>query len=140
MRAQISQETNDRFSEQLATFQDDQSLNDLFAEVCQARTKSGKRIRGLDMIGKDRACDLAVNVVLPFYHALNGVYPGSVPSGDPLGFYRSFGKLQDNELIREMTVQLFDPAWPSGSPAKTVNSARRQQGLLRLHAVLTGAS
>ena len=92
------------------------------------------------LIGKDRACDLAINVVLPFYHALNGIYPGNVPSGDPLGFYRSLGKLQDNELIREMTVQLFDPTWPGGASAKTVNSARRQQGLLRLHAVLTGAS
>jgi len=61
LRAQVSQEINDRFSEQLATFQDDQSLKDLFAEVCQARTKSGKRIRGLDMIGKDRALLLAIS-------------------------------------------------------------------------------
>ena len=92
------------------------------------------------LIGKGRACDLAVNVVLPFFHALNLLYPGKAPSGDPLGFYRSFSKLQDNELIREMTEQLFDPAWAGGAPTKIVNSARRQQGLLRLHAVLTGAS
>jgi len=92
------------------------------------------------LIGKDRASDLAVNVVLPFFHALDGLYPGRVPCGDPLGFYRSFGKLQGNELIREMTQQLFDPSWDVNGSSKIINSARRQQGLLRLHAVLIGAS
>ena len=90
------------------------------------------------LIGKARAGDLAVNVVLPFFHALNG--QAGTPSADPLTLYRSFGKLQDNELIREMTDQLLDPAWAGGVPSKLVNSARRQQGLLRLQAVLTGAS
>jgi hypothetical protein len=61
LRAQISQEINNRFLEQLATFQDDQSFNDLFAGVCKARTKSGKRIRGLDITGKDRALLLAIS-------------------------------------------------------------------------------
>ena len=93
---------------------------------------------------------MAVNVVLPFFHALsglfNGLYPENAPSAGPVALYRGFGKLQDNELIREMTGQLLDPAWTGGvprtgeKPSKIVNSARRQQGLLKLHAVLTGAS
>ncbi len=60
LRAQISQEINDRFVKQLATYQDDQPINDLFAGMCKARTKSGKRIRGLDITGKDRALLLAI--------------------------------------------------------------------------------
>ncbi len=91
------------------------------------------------LIGKDRAGDLAVNVVLPFFHALERVHPGGVPSGDPLAFYRRFAKLQDNELIREMKEQLFDPSWGESFSSQIVSSARRQQGLLRLQAVLTGA-
>ena len=109
-------------------------------KLLAAPTVSGQVGGQPALIGKDRAGDLAVNVVLPFFHAFNGLYPGRVPCGDPLGFYRSFGKLQDNELIREMSAQLFDPAWPGGGPLKIVNTACRQQGLLRLHAVLTGAS
>lgn len=92
------------------------------------------------LIGKDRAGDLAVNVVLPFFHALERVHPGGVPSGDPLGFYRRFAKLQDNELIREMKAQLFHPSWGESLSTQIANSARRQQGLLRLQAVLTGAA
>lgn len=109
-------------------------------KVIAALTVSGEAKGRPALVGKDRACDLAVNVVLPFLHALDGLHPGSVPSGDPLGLYRRFGKLQDNGLVREMTAQLFDPAWPSEATAKIVNSARRQQGLLRLHGVLKGPS
>ena len=108
-------------------------------ELLTALTAPGEVGGQPALIGKDRAGDLAVNVVLPFFHALKGL-PGNAPSGDPLAFYRSFGKLQDNELLREMTGQLLDPAWTGGVPSMLVNSARRQQGLLRLHAVLTGAS
>ena len=61
LRAQISQDINNRFSEQLAPFRDDQSLHDLLADVCKARTKSGKRIRGLEITGKDRALLLAIS-------------------------------------------------------------------------------
>ncbi len=75
-------------------------------------------------VGKDRARDLAVNVALPFLHAL---------SGDQLDLYRRFGKLQENELTREMARLLLDPAW-----GRLVTSARRQQGLIHLHRVLTG--
>ena len=92
------------------------------------------------LIGKDRASDLAVNVVLPFFHALDGLHPGRGPCGDPLGFYRDFGNLQGNDLIREMSQQLFDPYWDVNGSSKIINSPRRQQGILRLHAVLTGAS
>jgi hypothetical protein len=91
-------------------------------------------------IGRGRARDLAVNVVLPFFHGLGsrrGLAGG--PAGGPsrqdcLALYQRFGKLQENELTREMAGRLMDPAW-SG----VLTTARRQQGLLRLHSLLSGA-
>ena len=84
-------------------------------------------------VGQARARDLAVNVVLPFLHALGG-RPEGRPSGrDCLAIYQRFGNLQENELTREMADQLVDPAW-SG----VVTTARRQQGLLHLHSLLGG--
>ena len=83
---------------------------------------------GAAPIGNGRARDLAVNAVLPLLHGLAG--------GDDsphLETYRRFPRLQGNEVVREMTEQLLLEEW---RPA--VNSARRQQGLLRLAALLRG--
>ena len=79
-------------------------------------------------VGEGRARDLAVNVALPFFHALSG---GGADGY--LDLYRRFGKSQDNELTREMTRLLLDPAWGT-----LITSARRQQGLIHLHRVLAG--
>ncbi len=79
-------------------------------------------------IGRARARDLAVNVAVPFLHAL----PGG-GADEYLDLYRRFGKLQENELTREMARLLLDPSW-----GVLVTSARRQQGLIHLHRVLTG--
>ena len=90
---------------------------------------------GTALVGRDRARDLAVNVVLPFFHALSASM-GDRDSGTAcLGAYQRFGKLQDNELTREMADELMEPAWH-----KVPNTARRQQGLLHLHHLLTGGS
>ena len=81
-------------------------------------------------VGWGRAADLAVNVVLPFLHAVSG---GSTSTYVDL--YQSFGKLQENEITREMARLLLDPSW-----GPLVDSARRQQGLIHLHRVLAGES
>ena len=96
-------------------------------------------------VGAARARDLAVNVVLPFFHALACRAPAvageadasalAAAAGDALKLYRDFGKLQDNELTREMADRLLEPTWK-----KAVNSARRQQGLIHLHRQLTGVA
>ena len=85
-------------------------------------------------IGAGRARDLAVNVVLPFLHALEGRWGGPASGREHLALYRRLGKLQENELTREMVEHLVDPAWPG-----VVATARRQQGLLHLHSLLSGA-
>ncbi len=95
------------------------------------------------MVGQGRARDLAVNVVLPFLHALSeslqeprpGSRSGAQPDRPYLALYRKFGKLQENEVTREVAEQLLPGGW-----RETVNSARRQQGLLHLHHLVFDAS
>jgi len=84
-------------------------------------------------VGLSRARDLAVNVVLPFLHAMAEIRQDSQEAEAHLETYGRFGKLQDNELTREMSEQLFDPGW-----GEVVNNARRQQGLLHLKYLLSG--
>jgi len=89
-------------------------------------------------IGTARARDLAVNVVLPFLYGLHrlggAAVEGQAYGQDYLELYRRFGKLQDNDLTREMAVQLVGPGW-----AGLLKTARRQQGLLHLQRLLAGA-
>ena len=79
-------------------------------------------------VGAGRARDLAVNAALPLLHSLHGS-----PESPYLALYRRFPKLQGNEVVREMAEQLLPEGW-----RPEVNSARRQQGLLHLAALLRG--
>jgi hypothetical protein len=54
LRAQVSQEVNNRFMNQLATCSDQSPVQELIDSVCGARTRQGRRIRALDLTGKDR--------------------------------------------------------------------------------------
>ena len=79
-------------------------------------------------IGAGRARDLAVNAVLPLLHSMD-----AGAESPYLALYQRFPKLQGNEVVREMAEQLLPEAWRT-----EVNSARRQQGLLHLAALLRG--
>ncbi len=79
-------------------------------------------------IGAARARDLAINAALPLLHRLNGDEESPY-----FALYRRFPKLQGNEVVREMAEQLLPEEWRS-----EVKSARRQQGLLHLSALLRG--
>ena len=85
---------------------------------------------GSASIGMGRARDLAVNVVLPLLHSQAGG-----ESSPHLDTYRRFPKLQGKGVTGEMAEQLFPEEW-----RLVANSARRQQGLLHLAALLRGAS
>ncbi len=82
-------------------------------------------------VGASRARDIAVNVVLPCFQAL----APSDAAAPALRLYHRFGKLQDNELTREMAALLLapEPGW-----ARVVTTARRQQGLIHLRRQLAG--
>lgn len=83
---------------------------------------------GAAPIGTGRARDLAVNAALPMLHSLAGG-----EESPHLDAYRQFPKLQGNEVVREMAEQLFPREWKP-----VADSARRQQGLLHLAALLRG--
>ena len=100
-------------------------------KLTKALTVESQERFGGAYIGRDRARDLAVNVVLPFLDALD--QPAG--TGSFLEIYRKFGKLQDNELTKEMAHRLLIPAWRG-----VADSARRQQGLIQLQRLLAGAS
>ena len=77
---------------------------------------------------------MTINVVLPFFHGLATDHQEMEDAEAYLSLYQRFGKLQENELTQEMADQLVEPAW-----RPVITNARRQQGLLHLQAVLSGA-
>lgn len=96
---------------------------------------------GLALVGGGWARDMAVNVVLPFLHGMaqRGEAPldANAPGGQECAdLYARMGKLQENDLTREMAGQLLAPWWSDWHGV--VTTARRQQGLLHLHHLLKG--
>ena len=61
MRAQVSQEINDRFMEQIATCSHEKPMRELFKTINCPKKKEGRRIRALDPIGKDCALLQAIS-------------------------------------------------------------------------------
>ena len=126
-------------------------------KLTKALMKPAEAGSGGAVIGQGRARDLAVNVVLPFLQAVD-LQPPDLKTAEPQDvgrpdrpdrivgpealfegryweLYRAFGKLQDNDVTKEMARLLLPPAW-----RPVANSARRQQGLIRLHRLLAGQS
>jgi hypothetical protein len=101
--------------------------------LAQALTVNAEGGAGAAYIGRGRAGDVAVNVVLPLCHGLAGLGGDGGLEEACLAVYRGWSKLQDNEISREMADQLLAPGW-----AGAVSTARRQQGLLHLHHLLRG--
>ena len=84
------------------------------------------------LIGAGRARDMAVNVVLPFMHALAGAMRNGEAAARSLEAYRSFPGLADNDITREMSRLVAD----RGLTVST-KGARRHQGLAHLYNVTT---
>ena len=103
------------------------------SDLASALAVPGSPGSGVALVGRDRARDLAVNVVLPFLEGLAAGQGRPEGGGPYLELYHRFGMLQGNELTREMADQLLVPAW-----RQQVTTARRQQGLLHLHHLLAG--
>ena len=87
---------------------------------------------GKSLIGRGRASDMALNAVLPFFHARGHL--NKDPSLRDVSFliYRAAPRLQENELTHEMRRLLVPSGWEG-----QINSARRQQGLIHLYRLLT---
>lgn len=54
LRAQVSQEVNNRFMDGLATLSDQTPMRELLRDLTRGSTKNGRRVRALDPTGKDR--------------------------------------------------------------------------------------
>ena len=54
LRAQVSQDVNNRFAENLCSAKISTSLDELLQTITQAKNKNGRRVRALDPIGKDK--------------------------------------------------------------------------------------
>ena len=78
-------------------------------------------------IGRGRARDMAVNVVLPFTYAIGRKGGDLDLARATTSLYHRYPKLQDNEATREMKRELMPPGWHH-----LVAGARRQQGLMHL--------
>ncbi|MCH8063540.1 MAG: DUF2851 family protein [Chloroflexi bacterium] len=85
-----------------------------------------KRLTVKPYVGTGRAGDIVVNVVLPFLHAYAGIRRDRDLGDLCLKGFRSFPRLGDNEILREMRKLL-------GLDPETVHNARRQQGLMQLY-------
>jgi hypothetical protein len=105
---------------------------------------------GRGAIGKGRAGDIGINVVLPFYRAMALREGWEGLAGRCAMMYRGFPRLQSNEVTTEMEEQLgrhlakgdadVGPAGPRDKARSLVRGAREQQGLLRLHHLITSPS
>ncbi|MDY6918275.1 MAG: DUF2851 family protein [Chloroflexota bacterium] len=75
-------------------------------------------------IGRGRAREMVVNVLLPFSFAREGA--GAPGAWHALELYWSYPRLGENHITRHMMEQINVGSW-------LVGSARRQQGLLHLY-------
>lgn len=81
------------------------------------------------LLGRWRAADIAVNVLLPFVLAWGKLNSQPRVEGKTFELYRGYPKLAANTVERHMTKQL-------GLNSSLVNSARRQQGLIHVYNTL----
>ena len=87
---------------------------------------SGKRIRSPTLLGRGRAADITVNVLLPFTVAWSHFTSQPELMRKARELYHCYPRLAVNSIERHMTEQL-------GLNSRLVNSAQRQQGLIHIY-------
>lgn len=78
------------------------------------------------LLGRERAGEIAVNVVLPFIAVWSGLHHDTRMQQKTLNVYKHFPHLEDNYITRHMKEQLF-----CGTEAAL--NAARQQGLIHIY-------
>ena len=91
--------------------------------VVRALTAGGG---GRTLIGKGRALDMAVNHVLPFFHAWSILVEDGGLAEDALRLYWRAPRLADNEMTREMASLLE-------VEGRLLKGAAAQQGLIQMY-------
>ena len=88
---------------------------------------------GPALIGRSRALDMAVNMVLPFLHAYGLRRRDEYLAHTALDLFMAGPRLQPNRITREMEDMLFPNRWRPMAAA-----APRQQGLIHFHRLIQG--
>ncbi len=89
-------------------------------------TTLGNRRRSVTLLGRERAADIIINVLLPFSCAW-GQFTGYPELGQKaLDLYRHYPRRTVNSIERHMSHQL-------GLSRQLVSSAQRQQGLIHIY-------
>lgn len=83
--------------------------------------------RGSALLGKGRAGEMVVNVLLPFFFAFGEAYRLPEVRRSALEAYIRHPRLEENHITREMRLRLHTP-----NDSNIVKSALRQQGLIQL--------
>ncbi len=83
-----------------------------------------------DLIGESRAAELAVNIVLPFFHAYASLRDDAPLAARTKQLYDAHPRLADNEVTRRMVNELLGPRKRERG---LLALARRQQGLMHLY-------
>jgi hypothetical protein len=82
----------------------------------------------LALVGSSRAADTVVNVVMPLLVAVADREGQDALREKVLAAYAAFPRLSDNEVTRAMSEEALGPR-----AARSINGARRQQGLMHLY-------
>ena len=94
--------------------------------VSGATSGASGRVNRLAWLGRGRAADIIVNVLLPFTFAWSQSTAEPELGSKALDLYRLYPRLSVNSVERQMREQLR-------LDSSLVNSARRQQGLIHIH-------
>jgi hypothetical protein len=78
------------------------------------------------LLGRERAAEIVVNVVLPFFSAWSQITGEPELASAAREIFHCYPRLAENSLERHMLHQM-------GLDRRMVNSARRQQGLIQLY-------
>ncbi|MFC2025425.1 DUF2851 family protein [Chloroflexota bacterium] len=90
---------------------------------------SGRGMRRLTLLGRERAADITVNVLLPSVFALGQFTSQVALEKKALELYRHYPNLAINSIERHMMNQL-------GISCSAVKSAQQQQGLIHIYSHL----
>ncbi len=80
------------------------------------------------LLGEERAGQIVINVLLPFFFAWSGASSSPTLQSHTLTLYRQYHRLGENWITRHLLGQIV-----GGPSPKLVSSAQRQQGLLHLY-------
>jgi hypothetical protein len=92
------------------------------------RRKGNKQSKFL--IGKNRADDIVINVILPAIMAYAQIIQDDILLKKIMQFYSNYPTLQDNSITRFFIERVFRS---QGAYSELVNSALRQQGLIHIY-------